>query len=206
MEVNCHKTSSVVSIGRVDLAPLRLKMKQLRAMDWDTEEDFEANYNKGKGALNATQHIILKFSDKQTSPFQYFELSRWKDWKEVVEPIMNQSTKHFGYANGYFPRVMFAKLPPKSFITPHTDGTNAGSIPHKIHIPIQTNESSYFYVEDEKFHLNEGVAYEVNNAVKHSVVNNGKTDRIHLIFEYLDFDAQPEIIQKQMKNQSKKNE
>ncbi len=202
MEINHRKTSSVLDLGKVDIQELCNKVKLLNDSDWDTEEDYETNYNKGRGALNTTQHIILRFSNKQRDPFEYYETSRWKKWKSILEPVLSQSTKKYGYSNGFFPRVMLAKLPAKSFITPHTDGTANGSIPHKVHIPIQTNEHSFFYVEDERFHLKQGQAYEVNNAAKHSVVNNGNSDRIHLIYEYLDYDIQSIEIKNQMDKQS----
>jgi hypothetical protein len=75
---------------------------------------------------------------------------------------------------------------------------NLGSMPHKIHIPVENNGDSYFFLEGKKFSLLEGDAHEVNNSLKHSVVNNGETDRIHLIFEYLDFDIQTTVIKNQM--------
>ena len=55
---------------------------------------------------------------------------------------------------------------------------------HRIHIPIQTNESTYFYGGNEKFHMKEYHAYEIGNTNhRHGVVNNGDSDRYHLIFD-----------------------
>lgn len=198
METNVHKTEGIRELGSIDIALLKKKVEQLSDIDWDTEEDYAANYNKDKGALLNTSHIILKFSNKQSNPFQYFECSRWKEWSEVLLPIMDQATSQFDYAHGFYPRVMLAKLSPKKFIGTHTDGDDSGSIPHKVHIPLETNKNSYFFIEEQRFNLLEGFAYEVNNRLKHSVANNGTTDRIHLIFEYLDFDAQSEVIKHQV--------
>lgn len=198
MEINHHKAASILDLGRVEIEPLIQKLALLTEKDWDTQEDFEANYNKGKGALNNTEHIIFKFSNKQVTPFEYFNCSRWEEWKNILMPILEQATLEYQYKNGFFTRVMLAKLPAKSFIFPHIDGNELGSIPHKIHIPIQTNEQTYFYVESIKYKLKAGWAYEVNNSVMHSAVNNGETDRIHLIFEYLDYNQQTETIKKQL--------
>lgn len=202
MEINKNKTTSVLPLGQLDITELKGKIVLLQDTDWDTEEDFEANYNKNpKSVLTSTQHIIFRFSNKQTTPFSYKGYSRWNNWQTILLPLMNQATIPYGYKKGVYTRVMLAKLPPKSFIAPHTDGNKTGSIPHKIHIPIETNEGAFFYVNGEKFQLKEGEAYEVNNAAKHSVANTGDTDRIHLIFEYLDYSAQPTIIQQEIDKQ-----
>jgi hypothetical protein len=93
---------------------------------------------------------------------------------------------------------MLAKLSSKKFIGTHTDGDDSGSIPDKMHILIETNDSSYFFLEGKRLNPLEGDADEVNNSLMHSVVNSGETDRIHLIFEYLDFDIQTAVIKNQM--------
>ena len=202
MEINKNKTDSVRPLGKVDISSLKNKIALLKEEDWDTVEDYKANYNKkSNSVLNTTKHIILRFSNKQTTPFSYRSYSKWDDWKSLLLPILNDATNSYGYTRGVYTRVMLAKLPPKSFIAPHTDGNAKGSIPHKIHIPLQTNDAAFFYIEGEKFILKEGEAYEVNNSAKHSVANSGNTDRIHLIFEYLDYNAQSKMIQEQINQQ-----
>lgn len=199
MEINNWKAKGILNLGEVDVQSVLSKLKELTTDDWDTEEDFYVNYNKGKKALSHTKHITLKFSDKKKKPYQYKTLSRWNNWEPYLLPLMEEIVNYYNYENGCFPRVMLANLPPKGFIAPHTDGDESGSIPHKIHIPLQSNEESFFFLEEQKFHLKVGSAYEVNNSIKHAVANGGKTERIHLIFEYLDFDAQTNIIQQQIK-------
>lgn len=202
MEVNAFKTETVRELGRVNVSSLKEKVFALTANDWDTTEDFEANYNKNpKSVLNSTQHIIFRFSNKQSNPFQYKSYSRWETWKSILLPVLDAATKNYQYKKGAYTRVMLAKLPAKSFISPHIDGNNTGSIPHKIHIPLQTNEGALFYVNAKKFQFKEGEAYEVNNSAKHAVANTGDSDRIHLIFEYLDYNAQSELIQKEIDQQ-----
>ena len=76
-------------------------------------------------------------------------------------------------------------------IHPHVDANPAALWPHKIHVPITTNEKVTFFIGDEGHKLEVGKAYEVNNLGMHAVTNEGESDRIHLIFEYYDLD-QPE--------------
>lgn len=74
-------------------------------------------------------------------------------------------------------------------ISGHPPGTRIDLHPDndeflKIHIPIKTNPLAWFYFEDEKFNLEEGKVYLINTTVLHGTLNNGPTDRIHLIFKF----------------------
>ena len=78
---------------------------------------------------------------------------------------------------------MLAKLPAGCKIHRHRDAAPAAQFPHKIHIPLFTNDETFFCFDSEKKHLEVGKAYEVNNNIHHWAENNGQSDRIHLIFE-----------------------
>ena len=188
-EVNPNKTTRVRELGAVDVQALREAVLQLPGDAWDTTADFEANYNK-QGAIRSASHIVFRFCDRREIPFRYFDMPVWSEWQNVLLPVLEAAVRDYGYARGFYPRIMLANLPAGTFIPPHVDGAAHVSVPHKIHIPLTTNPETYFFVGDERFHLQEGFAYEVNNATRHSVVNSGATDRIHLIFEYLDADLQ----------------
>lgn len=207
MEINNKKTKFIHEIGKVKISKLKLIVQGLKTEDWDTDEDFNMNYNKSKvaknGALTNTKHIIYRFTNKRLNPYEYIESERWENVSDILLPIMNKATAYLDYTNKYYPKVMLANLPSKNFIPPHIDGDKMGYIPHKIHIPIQTNKEAFFFLENEKLNLEEGKAYEVNNGKRHGVTNGGDNDRIHLIFECLDYDVQTPIIRKQIENRRK---
>lgn len=188
-EVNRHKTDGVRDLGPVDATDLREDVLALPENAWDRPEDFAANYNKKK-AIRQASHVIFRFSDRRESLIRYIELPSWRKWADRLLPVMHAAVRAYGYAAHFFPRVMLARLPAGAFIPPHVDGDARGFVPHKIHVPILTNPEAYFFLDRQRHHLAEGRAWEVNNGVTHSVVNNGDSDRIHLIFEYLDADAQ----------------
>ncbi|MCE7992564.1 MAG: aspartyl/asparaginyl beta-hydroxylase domain-containing protein [Roseivirga sp.] len=203
IEINHHKTESIRNLGDVDITEITGMLNNLNPDDWDKQVDFKTNYNKKKGghsALQQVQHITFRFSNKQSDEIEYLELPSWKAWESALLPLLQEATALYGYKNGFYPKVMLAKIPAKGFIPPHVDGGIRGFAPHKIHIPIQTNPDCFFFIEKEKHNLKEGVAYEVNNGKQHGVVNNGTTDRIHLIFEYLDMNVQPEEVKNKMRH------
>lgn len=188
-EVNPNKTNAVRELGPVDLGGVRAAVLAIREGEWDTREDFDANYNK-RGALRSTRHIVFRFCDRRVRPSRCYDQPVWDRWASRLLPVMEAAARPFAYARGFFPRVMLARLPGGSFVPPHTDGDLEGSRPHKIHVPILTNSDAYFFVDYGRYHFQEGYAYEVNNSTRHAAVNAGRTDRIHLIFEYLDADQQ----------------
>jgi len=95
----------------------------------------------------------------------------------------------FGFAKkiiDVFPQVKQTVITvhyPGSKLPWHIDTEEQLSDHWKIHIPIETNNLSYFLYEDEKFVLETGHAYLVNTGINHATDNQGTTERAHLIFK-----------------------
>ena len=53
----------------------------------------------------------------------------------------------------------------------------------RIHIPISTNDQAWFYHGTTKLNLEVGKAYIINTKRMHYTINNGLTDRIHILFK-----------------------
>lgn len=81
-------------------------------------------------------------------------------------------------------RVQLAELPPGGVILPHRDVGILAAI-HRLHIPIITHKDVSFIIEGERFFLEEGVLYDLNNAVVHSVENKSDVNRFHLLVDML---------------------
>jgi hypothetical protein len=188
-EINPNKTEGVRELGPVDLGTVPADVLATPDDAWDTADDFEANYNK-RGALRHATHIILRFCDRRLRPAPCYDLPSWAQWAPRLLPIMEAAVAPYGYARGFFPRIMLARLPVGAFVAPHIDGQPSGNRPHKIHVPILTNADTYFFVEQHRYQFHPGQAYEVNNAARHAAANHGRSDRVHLIFEYLDASLQ----------------
>ncbi|MBF98802.1 MAG: aspartyl beta-hydroxylase [Owenweeksia sp.] len=179
------KPRTVRHLGEVDITKLREMVSKLEEQVW--EEENEDKPNKF-GALNKTRHIVFRFIVNSNTNRFYYNRPVWEEWEEVLQPVLDQATQAYNYSRGAYPRIMLAKLPAGTLIHKHIDGSNAARLSHKIHVPLQTNEECYFFVNEEPFRMLEGQAYEVNNLAMHWAENRGKTDRIHLIFEYFSKD------------------
>ena len=81
-------------------------------------------------------------------------------------------------------RAILVKLPAGNSVDRHKDTGEFLNRNSRVHLPLVTNELCKFVVEEEEMIMPEGEFWEINNTGKyHSVHNDGKTDRIHLIVD-----------------------
>ena len=185
---NPRKTTTICRLGAVDIAALKAAVLAIPEAVWDAENADKPNRFE---ALDKTRHIVFRFVDSTRDWRSSHDRPAWAGWRALLEPVLHAAVLPYGYAGGQFPRVMLARMGAGGEIKPHRDANAAAKWPHKIHVPLLTNEKVTFFVDGIGYHLPEGEAAEVNNMGVHAVKNAGDGDRIHLIFEYFD-PEQPE--------------
>lgn len=185
---NPRKTSGVRKLGPVHIDELRAAVLGIPEDVWDQEN--AAKPNKFE-VLGGTQHIVFRFIDDPRDWRSSHDRPAWPAWRGVLEPVLQEAVRGYGYAHGLFPRIMLARMPAGGVIHPHIDANPAAKWPHKIHVPISTNPEVVCSFGGQEHHFAIGEAVEVNNLGPHWVRNGGRIDRVHLIFEYYDAD-QPE--------------
>lgn len=185
---NPRKTTSILRLGAVDIAALKAAVMAIPEPVWDAENADKPNRFE---ALDKTRHIVFRFVDSVRDWRGSHDRPAWAPWRALLEPVMQAAVAQYGYAQGAFPRVMLARMGADGEIKPHRDANAAAKWPHKIHVPVLTNDRVTFFIDGVGYHLPEGEAAEVNNMGVHAVKNDGDTDRIHLIFEYYDADQPP---------------
>ena len=169
----------------MDVEAIQQLLATCSPSDWESHDDESVNPNKKGVILRKASHINLKFTNRNSEPFSIHFSPLWETWKSVIQPLLDKIVEVYGYDQGYFPIIMFAKLPPKSPIIPHSDGNMNYYAPHKIHVPITTNDQTFFFVNKQRYAFEVGKVYEVDNISEHAAINGGTSDRIHLIFEYM---------------------
>ena len=183
MYANPRKTESIRRLGPVDIAALREAVLGIDEARWDAENADKPNRFE---ALDRTRHIVFRFVSNFQDWRDSYDRPLWAEWKGLLEPVLAQAVRDYGYSDAAFPRVMLARMAPGGVIKPHRDANPAAKWPHKIHVPLVTNDRVTFFVDGVGYHFPEGEAVEVSNMAVHAVENAGDTDRIHLIFEYYD--------------------
>lgn len=182
---NPRKTTSIRQLGKVDIDALLAAVLTIPESVWDIENADKPNKFE---ALDKTRHIVFRFVDSTRDWRGSHDRPLWPEWRHLLEPVIMQAVRDYGYARGVFPRVMLARMAPGGVIQPHIDANPAAKWPHKIHVPLLTNERVGFRVGNAIHNFPVGEAVEVNNLGPHAVHNGGDNDRIHLIFEYYDSD------------------
>ena len=161
MEINNSKTKTVRELGSVDISRIISKLPLL-FKNWDRESEYAVNHNKST-SLAQVNHINFRWSDKNKEPVEYVSLPLWEDYKDILLPLLREAVKPIGYKEGYFPRVMLARMLPGTVIPEHIDGRTKGWIAHKIHIPLITNPSAVFFVEGQKYLITEYLDASIND-------------------------------------------
>ena len=182
---NPRKTKAARPLGPVEIGALRDAVSQVPEELWNLEDSLKPNRFE---TLDRTRHIVFRFVKDLKDWRTDYERPLWAQWKSLLQPVLESAVKPYGYARGVFPRVMLARMAPGGIIQPHRDNMPAALWPHKIHVPLLTNDKVGFYIEPNTYHFPVGEAVEVNNLDVHAVKNEGDSDRIHLIFEYYDPD------------------
>ncbi len=80
--------------------------------------------------------------------------------------------------------VRLLKLNAGAIIKEHRDAElhfEKGEI--RIHIPVVTNDDVEFYLDKERIFLKEGECWYMNFNLPHSIINNSKVNRIHLVID-----------------------
>jgi len=93
--------------------------------------------------------------------------------KEVIEQVMKYSYARVG-------RVRFLLLNPKTCYSMHRDPDW-----YRLHIPLKTNEKSFFIVDEKFFTMPEvGSLYAIHPQDPHLAANSDlHEDRLHLVFD-----------------------
>jgi hypothetical protein len=182
---NPRKTKAALPLGPVDIGALREAVLQIPEELWNLEDSLKPNRFE---TLDRTRHIVFRFVKDLKDWRTDYERPLWAQWQPLLQPVLDAAVKPYGYQRGVFPRVMLARMAPGGIIQPHRDNMPAALWPHKIHVPLLTNDKVGFYIEPKTYYFPVGEAVEVNNLDVHAVKNEGDSDRIHLIFEYYDPD------------------
>lgn len=160
-------------------ALLRSDLQKLTAVAW-TEHFVSQNYEGDwsviplRGPKGANHPIQMIYSDPTATEFTdtpFLELSPY--FQKVLETFQCE-----------LKAVRLMKLSAGSIIKEHTDHDLAAELgTARLHIPIVTNADVNFQLNGSQVFMEEGECWYLRLSDRHSVVNNGCEDRIHLVID-----------------------
>ncbi len=160
-----------------DVEQILKALNQVPADQW-AQSDRENQYR----AHSQTQSLLLVHDDdmRHRDP-TYHDL--YESFAKELSPLLEIISAYYGN-DGYFIRILFARLLAGRTIMPHIDFVFSLLHCHRIHVPIITNDKVLFLVGGETRNMKIGEVCEINNATVHSVANNGDESRTHLIIDW----------------------
>lgn len=144
---------------------------QLAISEWDNNFDLSKNPDKEDSPW------LNRIAKKNIAADERF-------YRKPVPGIPKYLSSVLDNFRPYLHRARFAKLKPGCEVKPHIDYDTTYSI--RLHIPIDTNSKClngcFTSNENIAIHLPaDGGVWFVNQGLKHWAVNNGDTERVHLI-------------------------
>lgn len=176
--------SSVVKICDVSTDILDSVRSSISSIYNLESEEFETKEFVFAGSRRIVLHSPLFKTTKQLYTSIDF------DYKlgNIVSPLVESITDTIG--KDYIPTLMqLATLLPGQKLKWHIDTFLYQQFSNKIHIPLNTNDLSYYESFNgenlEKDHLSFGSAWNINNLILHRSTNLGQTSRTHLIVDFI---------------------
>ena len=172
----------IKELGKYDIEPLQQAILDQPEEAWLDNQSRQNDYEVHR----YTHSIVLVFTTGEGWP--NIEVTQEKGWGLLAEqaiPLMHQILHDHYPVGGTIIRAMAARLEPGGFIIPHTDRHPSFHNGHRIHIPISTNSKVRFMIDGRPYQFEIGNVYEINNQMKHSVMNKGESSRINFIFDYV---------------------
>ena len=175
-------TSRIRELGSFDCGGLIDAVQKLDEAAWTEKTYRQESFNVHR----STESIVLCFLDLERWPDLVITRDvGWDRFGDTAEPVMDAIIGRRYEPGGSVIRAMVVRLGPGARITPHVDEHDSLKISHRIHVPLITNPRVRFFIDGVPHRFEPGRAVEVNNQLSHSVMNDGKTSRVHFIFDYL---------------------
>jgi|APGre2960657468_1045069.scaffolds.fasta_scaffold147087_1 hypothetical protein len=159
--------------GDVDVTSI---IPLINTFDWD-EYTFRQNTFKPHAQ---TKSIRLIWDEVKENIIYYSDYPKLKPILDILSNIFKEKI-----GPGMICNAILVKMENNTSIDRHKDDYIFFKQNNRMHIPITTNNNCIFEVDGEKLNMKVGEIWEINNYEKeHSVVNEGNTNRIHLIVDW----------------------
>ena len=168
-------------LGPVNAQELSARILSQEPSAWEEQALRQQVYEVHKD----TESIVMLFCDESWPDGEIYREAGWEALADVAMPVIDHVISTYYQPGGILLRAMAAKLKGKGRINAHRDSLHSFKIGHRIHVPITTGPGVRFTISGKPYPFEVGNAYEINNQMKHSVLNMGNEDRISFIFDYV---------------------
>lgn len=157
----------------------------------------DEKYSTKEQVFYDTRRIVAKSKyNKETTQF-YSVMDFDDELTMLTKPVVEEINK---FLPDYVPALcQLATILPGQELKWHIDVFLYQQFTNKLHIPIITNDNSYFdaFVNDEyvdRVNMKVGQVYNIDNLTLHRSINKGSTPRTHLIIDVIKKDTVEQLM------------
>jgi hypothetical protein len=187
--------SAVRELGRINVDFIKSSLLGLPESVWESDERRERNSNF-KQVYTIWPRLMPFTNDGIFHVFENLKMFSI-DFQKNCDKFHKLFEQQF---SGKIVRSSIIRVRPGEEVSKHTDGTHiANDYCQRIIIPILTNPDVVFFCDgiDDilpvNYFLQEGVVYDTNGYIPHSVINNGTTTRYNFVFDFLPYSEHPAV-------------
>lgn len=169
-------------LGEIDIEELKQRILSQEPEAWAEQAIRQQIYEVHKD----TESIVMLFCDESwPESGEIYRESGWERLADVALPVIDNVINTYYQPGGILLRAMAAKLKSHGRINAHTDSLRSFHMGHRVHVPITSSAAVRYTISGKPYSFEVGSVYEINNQMKHSVMNLGNEDRISFIFDYV---------------------
>ena len=161
-----------------------------------TEDTFLRNYPQGP--FGCVDSILLRFPDRvsglteqELDLYKQNRLPGFDQHESRDQPAYSQLPEARAIVMNVFAavagerlgRVMINRIAPGGVIYPHADTKEHTDYYSRYHVVLQSEPGVIFRCGDEKAEWETGAVFWFRNSLEHEVINESRTDRIHLVID-----------------------
>lgn len=169
--------SNFIHHGTINTSHLKHLISELPNDSWNTKiAELFPNHKDCKSIFFINNIKPIHYYGKIHTEF-------FNPFHDALEPIFNHL--HNSIGKGYIIRAQLTRHEAGKGFGRHRDRNHKSvTSSHRIHIPIYSNDKTWFEVENERRIMHEGEVIEINNTRLHEGRNEGDTKRINLLIDY----------------------
>lgn len=103
----------------------------------------------------------------------------------IYSIVMEEVNKLEFFFNAKVRTAVLAGVIPGGIIPTHKDESILFHKAHRCHLPLITSKEAEFIIEDISYNFEKGTWFEIDNRRKHSVINNCRFIRVHLLVDLI---------------------
>ena len=147
-----------------------------------TEEDWNKYKKRNSGVAAEYSDTIPLIYDPKLKINSVIKHENYETFSDHLIDVIKTVSLQFGSID--IKQAMLTRLRSRTEIKRHKDVGPITQKTHRIHVPILTNEDCIFTIENESRNLKSSEIWLIDNTGRyHSVINNGTSDRVHLIID-----------------------